>query len=387
MSRIMVPFYDHAAEYRTIQSEIDAAVSRVLNSGSYQQGREVEAFEKDFATYCGVKHAVTTGSCYDALFRGLLVLGVGPGDEVITVANTDIACTAAISHTGASIVWVDIDNDAYNIAPSKIEDRITPRTKALLVVHMYGHPADMDAIMEIARRHDLFVLEDVAIAVGARYKGRRVGTIGTIGCFSYAPSKILGHYGDGGGIVTNDAKIAEKLRKLFIYAESKGSYMSVRGQKIHAGFHFSIEGYHGRLVELSAAVLRVKLKKIDAWIAKRRRIAAAYNELLGELDVVHPVESEDIEHVYRNYTVRLKNRDNVRIKLAEMGVATGMHYAPPLHLQPVYQHLGYRPHSLPVTEKVSSELCTLPIYPQLSEEQIEWVAKALEKSIQECGEA
>jgi dTDP-4-amino-4,6-dideoxygalactose transaminase len=382
-----VPFYDHAAEYWSIKPEIDSAIARVLNSGVYTDGQEVRAFEEEFAEYCGAKHAITAGSGYDALFKALLALEVRPGDEIITVANTDIACPASISHAGASVIWVDIDERTYNIDPRKIKESITSRTKAIMVVHMYGHPADMDPIMEVARSHGLFVVEDAAIAVGARYKGNRVGAIGDVGCFSHAPSKIMGNYGDGGTIVTNDSDLAEKIRELFIYSgvpSPLGNCINVSGQGILSGFWFTNEGYHGRMVELSVAVLRVKLKKkLDEWISTRREIAARYNELLINLDVVLPFESEDVEHVYRNYTIRVRNRDKVRYKLAEKGVGTGIHYVPPLHLQPVYKHLGYYEGSLPVTEAVSTELFTLPIYPELSREQLDWVALALEESIRE----
>ena len=382
-----VPFYDFAAEYRSIKPEIDSAIARVLDSGIYTDGKEVRAFEEEFAAYCGTKHAVTVGSGYDALFKALLAMGVGPGDEVVTVANTDIACTASISHTGASFVWVDIDERTYTIDPRKIEERITPRTKGIMAVHMYGHPADMAPIMEVARRHDLSVLEDAAIAVGARYKGTRVGAIGDVGCFSHVPSKILGNYGDGGTIVTDDWEMAQRIRELSTYSgvpNPLGGGLSAGGRGMSSVFWSTTEGYHGRIVELSAAVLRVKLRsKLDEWISRRREIAATYNQLLGHLDVVLPFESEDVEHVYRNYTVRAKNRDRVRYTLAEKGVGTGIHYAPPLHLQPVYQHLGYHEGSLPVTEAVSAELFTLPIYPELTEEQLHWVAQALEESLRE----
>jgi len=384
MSRdVKVPFYNHAAEYRSIKPDINRVITRVLESGSYQKGKEVKAFEEESAEYLGVKHAIATGSCYDAMFRALLALGVGYGDEVITVANTDIAGTAAISHTGASIVWVDVDERTYNIDPTKIEERVTPRTKGIIVVHMYGHSADMDPIMDVARRHGLCVIEDAALALGGRYKGKRVGTIADVGCFSYAPSKILAGYGDGGMAVTDDSKIAEKIRKLFIYEESESRYIFVDDQRIHSGYQFSTEGYHERMVELTAAFLRVKLKRINEWITRRREIAMTYSKLLANLDVVLPIESEVVEHVYRNYTIRVKNRDEVRYRLAKRGVETGMHYVPPLHLQPVYQHLGYHEGALPVTESVGAELFTLPIYPQLSQEQIEWVALALKEVIHE----
>jgi dTDP-4-amino-4,6-dideoxygalactose transaminase len=378
---VSVPFYDHAAEYRSIKPEIDSAIDRVLNSGKYLPGKEVRAFEGEFAEYCGAKQAITTGSCYDAMFRALLAYGVGPGDEVITIANTDITSAAAISHTGASIVWADIDERTYNLDPALIEERITPQTKAILLADMYGHPADMDPILEVARRHSLFVVEDAAVAVGSRYKGKRTGTGGDVVCFSNTPSKILGNFGDGGIAVTNDTTLAQRIRNLFIY-EEEHRYIEVNGRKIHAGFWFSSEGYHGRMSELSAAVLRVKLKRIDDWVARRREIASKYNRLLSGLDVVTPYVSGDVEHVFRNYTVRCKNRDDIRYRLAEKGVETGLHYAPSLNTHPVYKTLNdHQKGALPNTEKVCAELFTLPIYPELTQEQIEWVAEAMEASI------
>lgn len=374
-----VPFYDHAAEYRTIKPDVDAAIVKVLEKGKLRDGEETQAFEEELAAYCGAEYAITAGSCYGAMFKALLALGIGSGDEVITVANTCIACTAAISHTGASIVWVDISESDYNIDAGKVEEKISSRTKAILVVHMYGHPADMDPLIEIARHKGLFVIEDAAIALGAEYKGKQVGTFGDIGCFSHAPSKILGNYGDGGSAITNDAAIAQKMQQLHIY-DQEAKYINVDGRKIHAGFCFSNEGYHNRMFELSTAILRVKLRRLDGWIARRREIASIYNKLLCKLDVLLPCESKDVKHVYRNYTIRIKNRDVVRLRLAEMGFETGLHYAPPLHLQPVYAHLGYQQGSLPITETVSGELITLPIYPELSNEQIKSISQALEKA-------
>ena len=372
-----VPFYDHAAEYRTIQTEIDDAIQRVLLSGRYERGTEVEAFEAEFASFLGIDHAVTVGSCHDAMHRSLLALGIGPGDEVLTVSNTDLACAVAITRTGAAPVFVDIDPQTYNIDPTRIEAALTPRSRAILVVHMYGHPADLDPILAMARKHNLTVVEDVAIAVGATYKGQRLGTFGDVACFSHAPSKILGNYGDGGTIVTRDARIAESVRRMFIYSEMNDSSIQVGPIRVHGGFHHTREGVHGRMVELSAAVLRTKLPHIPAWIARRREIAEQYRERLGGLDVTVPREAENGVHVYRNFAVQVSgNRDMVRRRLAERGVETGMHYTPPLHIQPVYRSLGYEPGSLPVTEAVAERIFTLPIYPQLTEAQIDWVAQS-----------
>ena len=375
---IHVPFYDHAAEYRTIQTEIDEAVHRVFLSGRYERGEEVEAFEKEFASFLGIDHAVTVGSCHDAMHRSLLALGMGPGDEILTVSNTDLACAVAITRTGASPVFVDIDKRTYNIDPERMEAAITPRTRAILVVHMYGHPADLDPILALARHHNLRVVEDVAIAVGATYKGQRLGSFGDVACFSHAPSKILGTYGDGGTVVTRDQRIAETVRQMFIYDEMNQSSIDVGRIRIHGGFHHTREGVHGRMVELQAAALRVKLPHVLEWIARRREVAALYRERLSALNVVLPWEAENVSHVYRNFAVQVPtDRDAVRTRLAERGVETGMHYTPPLHLQPVYRSLGYGPGSLPVTEAVAQRIFTLPVYPQLTEEQIDRVAQAL----------
>ncbi len=374
---VKVPYYDHAAEYCSMKSEIDSVISRVLYSGKYRHGKEVSGFEKEFAKYCSVQHVVATGSCSVAMLRTLLAFGIGHGDEVITVPNTNIACTAAIHHAGASVVFVDIDEQTYNINPAKIEVEITPRTKCIMVVHMYGHPASMDPILEVAKRHNLFVLEDAASAVGAQYKGKRVGTIGHGGCFSHSPTKILGSFGDGGSAATNDSDIAARIRKLFLYyeLESEGGY-TVIGDKL-----ISVEGYHGRMSEILAAVLRVRLKKLDEQIARRREIAAMYRNLLERLPVILPFESKEVEHVYRNFVIRVKSRNKVRGRLAEKGVETVTHFVPPLHLQPVYRNLNYHEGQFPVTESVSAKLLSLPIHPTLTQEQIEWVAMALKESI------
>jgi len=285
----------------------------VLESGEYEQGPEIDALEAEFSQYVGRAHAVTVGSCYDAMHRSLVALGIGPGNEVITVANTDIACTAAIRRTGADVVFADIDERTHSVAPEDLETRITPRTRAVLVVHMYGHPADMDRIGEIAERRALLVIEDAALAVGATLHGRSVGTFGHVGCFSHAPSKILGNAGDGGTIVTDDAELADAARHMFLYWQMRGSRTFAHGAKLHAGFHLIEEGTRGRMVELSAAILRVKLGHLERWIEAQRRIADAYRERLTETDVILPVEVGDVRHAYRNFAVRVpERRDTVR---------------------------------------------------------------------------
>lgn len=372
-----VPWSDARAEYEGLKKEIDAAIQRVIQSGRFQHGEEVDAFEKEFAQFFDVGYAIGTGSCYAAMLVGLLACGVGPGDEVITVANTDIATTAAISHTGAAIVWVDIDERTYNIDPGKIEARITPRTKAILPVHMYGLPADMAPIMDIAQRRDLWVIEDAALSVGARYKGRRAGTIGHVGCFSFVYGKGLGAYGDAGMAVTDDPTLADKIRKLGMYSADTFKYEQAGQIRLLAGFNYTVEGHSSRLMPLHAAVLREKLNKLDGWTARRREIARRYGELFSDLEIILPYERDDVVHGYRNYTVRMKERERVRRELAERGIPTGAHYVPPLHLQPVYKGMDYGRAALPVTEKVAQELVTLPIYPEVTDEQVEEVANAL----------
>jgi len=372
-----VPFYDHAEENETIKDDLSKAIDRVINSGEYEQGKETEKFEEMLSRRYSTSFAITTGSCFDALLRSILALGIGKSDEVITVSNTDIACSAAVRRAGANVRFVDINEDDYNIDPSKIEDAINEKTKCLLVVHMYGNPARMDEIIRIADEYELFVIEDAAIAQGAKYKGRFVGTFGDVGCFSHAPSKILGNIGDGGSIITDDEGLAERIRNLFIYKGPGDRYKKVNGMKIHRGFKYQNEGYHGRMVEISAAILRTKLKFMDQWIEKRRKIATIYDDKLKNANVSLPSETEGSYHVYRNYAVRVDDREYVRLELARRGIESGMHYLPPLHGQPVYSNLDYGPASLPVTEKTSYDLFTLPIRPGLTEEAVTYVAETL----------
>ena len=376
-----VPFYDHGTEYRLIREDIDTAIERVLLSGEYEQDCEVAAFEREFSEYLGMPCAVVTGSCYDAMYRGLLGLEIGQGDEVVTTANTDIACSAAIRRTGAKVVFADIDERTHNLDPDDVIARITPRTRAILAIHMYGHPADMTSILRIAQAHGLYVVEDAAVAVGATYACRSVGTFGDIGCFSHAPSKILSNCGDGGTLVTRDEDLADRVRHQFIYWQLRASRATVSGIQMSKGFEIIEEGMHGRLVEISAAILRAKLKHLDEWVTSRRRIAEIYRERMSGLDIVLPEEVGDITHAYRNFVVRVQHRDQVRRRLAECGIETGMHYTPPLHVQPVYASLGYRVGDMPVTERVAEELFTLPIYPHLREEQVDWICEAMLEAV------
>ena len=378
-----VPWLGHKVEYENHKEAIDGAIQRVLESGQFQRGQEVDDFEAEFAHFCEAKHAIGTGSCYSAMYVALLACRVGPGDEVITVANTDIATTAAISHTGARFVWVDIDERTYNIDPAAIEAKITPRTKAILPVHMYGLPADMDAIMDIAQRHGLWVVDDAALAVGARYKGRRMGTLGHVCCVSFVYGKGLGALGDAGMAVTNDADLAKSIRELHLYSEDTSTYAQHDGITLMTGFRYTVEGHASRMMPLFAAVLREKLLVLDEWIARRRQIAGLYGELLSGLEIILPYDPDDTMHVYRNYAVRVADRDRVRHALAQRGIPTGMHYVPPLHRQPVYMNLGYQASDLPVTERVGREVFTLPMYPELTDGQVEEVAEALRSCVPE----
>jgi len=377
-----VPFSNLLAEYYSLKEEIDGAIRRVIESGKFVMGEELDAFEKEFALYCGSKYAVGVGSGTGALHLALLACGIGPGDEVITVPNTDLPTTAAISYCGASIVWVDVDPHTFNMDPDKIEPKLTKRTKAILPVHLFGHPADMDPIMEVTKRHDLVVIEDACLAVGAEYKGRKVGTIGDVGCFSLAPTKMVGAYGDGGAVITDHREIADRIKVLRNYGhslemESKSS--ELQGPTV---WEFVTEGFNERLDELQAAIVRAKLPTLEERLARRREIASEYNKLLDGLDLVRPYEAHEVKHVYRAYTILVGQRDRVRDHLASKGIATRVYYAPPpLHLQPVYEYLGHRKGDFPVTEEIVDRMLSLPIFPQITAQQIEEVVCVLKECI------
>ena len=376
-----VPMSNLRDEYYSLKEEIDGAVQRVIESGNFVMGEELEAFEEEFALYCGARYAVGVGSGTAALHLALLACDIGPGDEVITVPNTDIPTTMTITHCGASIVWVDVDRRTFNIDPGKIEEKITERTKAILPVHLFGHPANMDPILEIARRHDLLVIEDAALAVGAEYKRRKVGAIGDVGCFSLAPTKILGAYGDAGIIVTNQREITDRIKVLRNYGhglemeEDIESTLGVRTWELVA------EGFNERLDTLQAAILRAKLPTLEERITRRREAAHRYNELLAGLDLVTPYEANDVKHVYRAYIVLVDNREQVREYLASKDIATRVYYIPPLHLQPAYERLGFSSGDFPVAEETAARMLSLPIFPEITNEQIAEVTSALEECV------
>jgi len=360
----MIPLLDLKAQYAGIRGELDAAVLEVLAEGNYVSGPRVEAFEKKFAAYCGAREAVALNSGTSALHLALLALGIGRGDEVITVAMTFVATVAAIRYTEATPVLVDVDPDSWTMDPAALERAITPRTRAIIPVHLHGRLADMDAILAIARRHGIPVIEDAAQAHGAEWHGRRAGTFGEIGCFSFYPGKNLGACGEGGGIVTDRANLAATIRQLRDWGQA-GRYNHVRH-----GFNYRMDGLQG-------AVLEVKLAHLPAWTERRRAVAALYDELLAGSGISTPQKPKALEHVYHVYAIRSPERDRLREALAQAGVATGMHYPCPVHLQPAYADLGYRSGDFPVSERLAAELLSLPIYPELTPEQQRHICNTL----------
>jgi len=357
-----VPFLDLKAQYATIKTEIDEAVLRVLASATYVLGPEVDAFEKEFAARHNVRHAVAVNTGTSALHVGLLAAGIKAGDEVITVSMTFIATVAAIRYTGATPVFVDVDPVTATIDVAQIESKITPRTRAIMPVHLYGQPADMDPIMEIAKRHNLIVIEDAAQAHAAEYKGHRVGGIGQIAGFSFYPGKNLGAYGEAGVATTNDDAYAHTMRLLRDWGQEKKYY-----HDIHA-FNFRMDAIQG-------AILRVKLRQLDKWTDARRAHARRYDELLAPSGISHATEVKGRKHVYHIYGVYHKRRAELQAALQAAGIHTGIHYPIPVHLQKAYADLGYKEGDLPVTEKIAREQLSLPMFPELADDQIRRVAK------------
>lgn len=360
----MIPFLDLKAQYAALREEVEEAVQRVLASGWYILGPEVEAFESEFAAYIGAPYAVGVGSGTEALHLALWACDVGPGDEVITVSHTAVATVAAVCLRGARPVFVDIDPVTYTMDVAQVAERLTPRTKALLPVHLYGQAAEMAPLVDLARRSGLRVIEDAAQAHGATYRGRKVGTWGDIACFSFYPTKNLGAYGDGGMVVTGDRQLAERVRLLREYAWRE-RYVS------------ESLGTNSRLDELHAAVLRVKLRHLDEWNAARRERAALYARLLGESPLRLPREGPERTHVYHLYVVAHEKRNGLRAHLQGQGVGTAVHYPVPVHLQPGYREYGAGPGSLPASEKAAREVLSLPLYPELPLEAVERVAEAV----------
>ena len=363
-----IPIGDLKRQYDALKPELDAAAARVLSSGWYILGPEVRAFEAAFASYCGVAHAIGVGNGTEALYLALVGLGVGPGDEVITIANAAVYQPLTILQAGARPVFVDVDERTHNLDPARLEAAITPRTRAILPVHLYGRMADMGAIIALAERHGLPVIEDCAQAHGARLGGRRAGSIGAVGCFSFYPSKNLGALGDGGALVTNDGALAAKLRKLREYGWAPRYHL------------VEPHGINSRLDELQAALLGVKLAHLDAWNARRQAIARRYDELLADADLILPEHPGDDSHVWHLYVVRSPARDKLQAALGERGVGSVVHYPLPAHLQPIYAGLA-EPGSLSVTERLATEVLSLPLYPELTDDEVELVAIAVRDAV------
>lgn len=355
---MQVPIIDLKAQYMSIKNEIDRAVENVLRSGSFILGEEVKRAEEEIAKYSNVKYAVGVNSGTDALFLALKSLGVKEGDEVITTAFSFFATAEVISLLGAKPIFVDIRPDTYNIDFMQIKNNITKNTKAIIPVHLYGQPADMDEINEIARGYNIKVIEDAAQAIGAEYKGKKIGSLGDIACLSFFPTKNLGCYGDGGMVLTNDEQIAFKVRELRAHGSSK--------KYIHNEI-----GINSRLDELQAAILMVKFKYIEAWNERRRKNAKIYNNILK--NVVIPFEAEFVKHIYHQYTVRTQNRGKLQKHLKDNGILTAIHYPIPIHKQEVYLKMGYNL-SLPESEKAADEVLSLPNYPEMTDEAIGYVA-------------
>jgi dTDP-4-amino-4,6-dideoxygalactose transaminase len=355
---------DLKTQYQNLQTEIDAAVARVLASGTFILDREVRAFETEFASYCGCSYGMGVSSGTAALHLALRAAGIGPGDEVVTVSHTAVATVAAIDLCGARPVLVDIDPQRYTMSPERFEAAITPRTRAVIPVHLYGCPAELTPILEIARRRNIFVIEDCAQAHGATYRGKRVGGWGDIAAFSFYPTKNLGAYGDGGALVTNDPSLAKRVILLRQYGWQE-RYIS------------SLKGLNSRLDELQAAILRVKLGSLDAWNARRQQLAHLYNELLQGYDLTLPSQPADAGHVYHQYVIRHAQRDRLKAFLFERGVYTYIHYPLPVHLQPGYKDLGYARGDLPATEMAAEQVLSLPMYPEMSEDSVREVSQAV----------
>jgi len=364
-----VPFLDLAAQHAPLRREFDHAIAEVIDSGAFAGGPFVAEFERDFATYCGAEQAIGVGNGTDALWLALLACGIGSGDEVITVPSTFMATAEAITYCGARPVFVDIDPSTYTMDVEQIEAAITPRTKAIIPVHLFGQTADMERVLDIGRRSDLVVIEDAAQAHGAEYKGRKAGTLGHAGCFSFYPGKNLGAFGEAGAVITNDPEIAARLRTLRDHGQTKK-------------YHHSLVGWNCRMDGIQAAVLRIKLRYLDRANERRRQHAMAYTRAFAGVEgIIPPSEAAYGKHVYHIYAIRVQERDELMRALESQGISCGIHYPVPVHLQPAYQNLGYGSGSFEVSERTSAEFLSLPMFPELTAEQVGYVAHAVKSSI------
>ncbi len=385
-----IPLIDLKAQYESLADKLNEATLGILSSANYIMGKTVLDFEKEFANYIGVKHAISVGNGTDALVLALKSIGIGEGDEVITTPFTFFATAEAISAVGGTPVFVDVDKETFNIDATKIEEKITSKTKAIMPVHIFGQSADMDEINEIAKKHNLMVIEDACQAIGGKYKGRKIGTLGDVACFSFFPTKNLGCAGDGGMIVTDNDEIATIARALRTHGSGENGQKAYNllnnieeeVQKAEGAndtvynplkYYNYLIGYNTRLDAIQAAILDVKIKEIDKWNAKRREIVKSYNEALQNNDLVTPVAKDYNEHVYHMYILQSENREEVIEKLKEAGIATGVYYPVPLHLQKVYKNLGYKEGDMPVAEYLSHRTFAIPVYPELNEEQVKYI--------------
>lgn len=364
-----INLFDLKKQYLPIKEEIDEAIREVIESSSFVLGQKVEEFENNFSNYCNAKYSVGVSSGTDALYLSLKALGIGLGDEVITTTYTFIGTVLAISKCGAKPVLIDCEKEDYNISVKQIESAITEKTKAIIPVHLYGQPVNMDYLLELAKKYNLNIIEDACQAHGAEYKGKRIGSIGKISCFSFYPTKNLGGYGDGGAITTNDFDLAEKIKLL-----------RNCGQKIK--YHSIEKGDNCRLDELQATVLNVKLKYLDRWNEQRRENAKLYNELLDdEKNIITPFEKNDVKHMYHLYVIRTQIREKLIEGLKSKGISTGVSYPIPVHLQDAYKDLGYNKESFPNAIECSENILSLPIFPELEKQEIEFIVKSIKEII------
>lgn len=367
----MIPIFDSKRQYQEIGADIEKAVCEVLRSGSYILGNNTKELEKELAEYCDSKYAIGLNSGTDALHLALRALDIGKGDEVITSAFTFVATAEAIGIVGATPVFVDINAETFNIDPEAIEKAITPKTKAIIPVHLYGQPCDMDAIMDIAKRYNLYVIEDACQAMGATYKGQKVGSFGDFGCFSFYPTKNLGGMGDGGLLTTNVTALKDRV-------------IALRNHGGAVRYHHDEIGVNSRLDEIQSAILRIKLPHLDSWNKKRKERAEIYNELFAKCsDIITPVELDDTKCIYHQYTVKVPNRDEIFEKMHEAGIGTMLYYPIPLHMQKVHEYLGMEKGSLPNTEKNTEIVMSLPMFPELTKEEQEFIAETLIKLVEE----
>jgi dTDP-4-amino-4,6-dideoxygalactose transaminase len=364
-----VPFLDLKAHHAPLTEEFNHAIRQVIESGAFAGGPFVEKFEEEFAAFCGSSYAIAVGNGTDALWLSLLALGIGEGDEVITVPNTFIATAEAITYCKARPVFVDVDQDTFTMNPAQLESSLTERTKAIIPVHLFGQPADMDPILEFARANGLFVIEDAAQAHGAKYKGRKAGTMGDAGCFSFYPGKNLGAFGEAGGVVTNDPELHKQIQMLRDHGQSQKYY--------HA-----LMGWNCRMDGIQAAVLSIKLRHLYQANSLRRKHALEYNQALAGMDgVFTPVEANYAQHVYHVYAIRVQERDAVRRSLQEKRVGCAVHYPVPIHLQDACRNLGYTRGAFPIAEKLADEFVSLPMFPELTEAQVEYVARCVSEVV------